>query len=103
MISNRQAKPMDDAISCLVHSRIDDESINDDAMLGLLTLLFLGGLDSVTAALTFQFRHLALNPDLQKRLRDTPEDVPKAIEELLRLYGQSVNSRRATADRKSVV
>ena len=98
MIANRRAKPMDDATSCLVHSRIDDEAINDDAMLGLLTLLFLGGLDSVTAALTFQFRHLALNPDLQKRLRDTPEDVPKAIEELLRLYGQSVNSRRATAD-----
>src|SRR3546814_7495415 len=37
MIANRRAKPMDDATSCLVHSRIDDEAINDDAMLGLLT------------------------------------------------------------------
>src|SRR3546814_6842291 len=32
MIANRRAKPMDDATSCLVHSRIDDEAINDDAM-----------------------------------------------------------------------
>ncbi len=98
MIAARRTAPQDDMTSSLVHSQIDGKELSNDELLGLLTLLFLGGLDSVTAALTFQFYHLARYPTLQRRLRARPEDIPKAIEEMLRFNGQSVNSRRATAD-----
>jgi cytochrome P450 len=47
----------------------------------------------VTSALAFQFLHLARHPEQQAQLRENPELIPAAVEELLRAYS-IVNMRR---------
>jgi cytochrome P450 len=98
IIADRRRAPRDDITSTILSADIAGRPISDDEALGMLTLLFGGGLDTVTAALSFQIWALAENQDLQQRLRNNPEEIPNAIEELLRYYGLSVNHRRATAD-----
>jgi cytochrome P450 len=87
MMADRRVLPQDDITSFVVHAKIDGTQLGDDEVLGMLTLLFLGGLDSVTAALGSHFRHLALHPELQERLREKPAEIPMAIEELLPALG----------------
>jgi cytochrome P450 len=61
-------------------------------------VLFAAGLDTVTSALGFIFKHLAENPDDQQRLRRNPALIPNALEELLRGYAVVTASRRVTRD-----
>ena len=51
------------------------------------TLLFMAGLDTVTASLGWIFLRLATHPAEQAQLRQRPELIPGAVEELLRTTG----------------
>ena len=52
-------------------------------------MLFIAGLDTVTAMLSFTFQCLGARPDLQRRLVEDTGLVPSAVEELLRARTQS--------------
>jgi cytochrome P450 len=59
--------------------------------------MFMAGLDTVTAELGYSFLHLAEHPDDRKVIVEHPELIPKAVEELLRLY-PIVNTPREVAE-----
>jgi cytochrome P450 len=61
-------------------------------------LIFVAGLDTVAAALGFDFNYLARHPDHQQKLRDDPSLIPDAAEELLRAYSTVHMVRVATRD-----
>jgi cytochrome P450 len=98
LIQERKAEPRDDLISRATKSRIDDRLLTDSEVLRICCLLFLGGMDTVTSVLGFQFKCLATNIELQERLRRDPSKIGAAVEELLRAFSPVVGRRCATED-----
>ena len=92
-IAERRLAPSDDFTSYVIASEIEGRKLTEDEVLGMCFLIFIGGLDTVTSALGFQFLHLARHPEHQAQLRANPEMIPAAVEELLRAYS-TVNMRR---------
>lgn len=98
LIRQRVKSPSDDPISILLVSEVGGEKLSHKRVLEMCNLLFLAGLDTVTNAMTFSIRHLAENPEFQQQLRDKPELIPSAIEELLRRYSFPNIPRRVACD-----
>ncbi|KJS09595.1 MAG: cytochrome P450 [Gammaproteobacteria bacterium BRH_c0] len=92
-VDNRRKEPKDDLISALTHSTVDGRPATDDEIFGLCFNLYLGGLDTLTTNLGWQFRHLATHPEHQQYLRDNPDQIPDAVEELLRAYSAVATGR----------
>lgn len=87
----------DTLLGALFAARFADErELSYEEVFDFAFLLVLGGLDTLTTALGFSFLHLARRPDLQDRLATHPEDIPKAIEELLRFESAVHPSRTVT-------
>jgi cytochrome P450 len=61
-------------------------------------MLFVAGLDTVTAMLGFSFYCLATRPDIRDRLVARPELVPAAVEEFLRAHAIINSARLVTQD-----
>ncbi|HET9630559.1 MAG TPA: cytochrome P450 [Novosphingobium sp.] len=97
-VTRRQAQPGDDPISLLLASSVDGVPLSTQRVREMATLLFTAGTDTVTNALTFCMLHLAQNPDFQRRLREHPEEIDVAVEELLRRYSFVNVHRRVTHD-----
>ena len=89
LLAARKHQPLDpqcDVASALLGLRIDGEPVSDELMQGALRQLLVAGHVAVTMMLGSAARHLALHPELQQQLRDQPERIAPAVEELLRLY-----------------
>lgn len=98
MIDARLAKPGEDPVSLLLRSEINGVPLSRERVHEMCHLLFLAGLDTVTAAMTFIMNHLASHPELQHRLRDHPEQIDGAIEEFMRRFSFVNTTRRVTQD-----
>jgi cytochrome P450 len=61
-------------------------------------MLFIAGLDTVMNGMGIGVRHLAMNPDLQDKLRADPTLIANATEEMLRRFTFTVPTRRVTKD-----
>jgi cytochrome P450 len=98
LVADRKANPRDDFTSRIAQLEIEGERISDDDMLGLCYLIFTGGLDTVASSLSFHFKYLAEDQELQARLRAHPESIPKAVEEFVRIFSPSGGFRQVTTD-----
>ncbi|MDB5497295.1 MAG: cytochrome [Phenylobacterium sp.] len=87
-----------DVISIVVNGKVQGRALTDDEIIGTLTLVFGGGIDTVANVLGFFFKHLAEDPELQARLRADPSLIRSAVEELLRRYSIVVPHRQVTRD-----
>jgi cytochrome P450 len=85
-IEKRKANPGGDLLSYGVTTEIDGRSLTHDEMIGFAFNLFIGGLDTVSTNMAWQFRHLAENAAHQNMLRANPAMIPDAIEEMMRAY-----------------
>jgi cytochrome P450 len=92
-IEEVRAKPQNNLASHIVHGKVDGRPLTEDEIIGTITFLWVGGLDTVAATTSLMFRRLALQPELQQMLRDKPALIPDAIEEFLRVQ-PLVNSNR---------
>lgn len=84
VVAARMADPKDDVVSALIHETIRGEAIKPAELLSMCYVLFLGGLDTVTNAMSFGMRYLALDPALQDELRRNPDQIKDTAEWLLR-------------------
>ena len=98
LIAEREQHPGDDLVSLTVHGKVHGRGLTDDEKLGMVTLLFLGGLDTVTAMLSFIMAYLGQNPAQYQRLVDNPALIGNAIEELMRVHGVAGTERGVTSD-----
>jgi cytochrome P450 len=98
LIAQRRAEPRDDIVSTLLDSPVDGRPIREDEVQNLTFMLFVAGLDTVTAALSFVFRFLAEHPDHRGQLVDDPALIPGAVEELLRVHAFINPARTVTGD-----
>ena len=92
-VEDVRAHPTDLISSAIVHGEVEGRPITDDEVIGTMFFLWVGGLDTVAATTALIVRRLALEPQLQDRLRADPDLIPDAIEEFLRMQ-PLVNSTR---------
>jgi len=92
-MADRRKNPRDDLISFGIQTEKNGRVLNDKELLGFCFNLFIGGLDTVSTNMAWQFHHLAENPEDQARLRANPEMIPGAIDEMMRFYASVATSR----------
>jgi cytochrome P450 len=99
LIALRRADPADDIISHLLGAEIGPGHLpTDDEAHGFCLLLFVGGLDTVTAGLCESIRYLCSDQDFQRHLREHPDDLEAGVEELLRRGDPSAPGRILSED-----
>lgn len=97
-LDDRLLKPRNDILSAVAHGTFQGRPLDEDERLGMAALLFLGGLDTVAAMLSFIMAHLALNPQNYRRLVEEPGIMPRAVHELIRAHGVAGMERAAAED-----
>jgi cytochrome P450 len=98
LITERMAQPTDDMMSKIVGQEVDGRPLTQDELLNMAFLLFLAGLDTVAAALSFSYWHLAQTPAHRQALVSGAVAPAAAVEELLRRHSFVSTSRRVTRD-----
>ncbi len=84
LFADRRQDPRDDLLTQLVNSRIDDQPLTTEELLGICQLMIVAGLDTVTDSLTCFYALFGTHPEHRRRLAEDPAIIPTAIEELLR-------------------
>ncbi|MGR7027420.1 cytochrome P450 [Geodermatophilus sp. URMC 62] len=90
LLEDRRAHPRDDVVSALVQAEIGGVPFADEHLtpaseiLGLMMVLFLGGVESTAGLTGSLFKLLAENPDQRELLRRDPSLIPAAVEETIR-------------------
>jgi cytochrome P450 len=96
-LRERQRGPArDDLLQRILDLRLDDAPSGWREKTSVVSLLISGGLDTTAHVLAGACRHLARNPDVQRRLRAEPERVPAAVEEYLRYWASAFAIGRTT-------
>lgn len=96
--AEKRKNPTDDLISVVANGEVQGRKLTDTEVHGMAFLLYSGGLDTVTNSLGWHLRHLAMDQPLQRRLREDPELIPAAVEELFRAYPVSNTNRTVAED-----
>lgn len=98
VIQARIEQPEDDLVSRLIATEIEGRRLSFDEIMGMSLLLFIAGMDTVANALSFGVRHLAQDPDLQKRIASEPELIPGLVDEILRRFAFTSTQRLIAQD-----
>ena len=103
LLESRRREPRADLVTHLVQAEIDGIPLADDPItrgseiMGLMMVLFLGGVES-TAGLTGSFfKLLAENPDQRRLLQEDASLIPAAIEEAVRFNSPLQLAGRTTS------
>ena len=88
----------DDVMSHLLRARYGDRPLTDEEVVNIAVVLMLASLDTTAATMGNAFVYLAEHPEHRQQLADNPEQVPSAVEELLRYEGVTGTTRTATRD-----
>lgn len=97
-IAEQRKGPKTELMRVILAGEVDGHPLSEMDVLGTCFLLYVGGLDTVYSSLGWIFRYLAQDQLLQQRLRDTPEDIPKAIEEFERAFPVARPTRTVIED-----
>ena len=98
LIEEKRVNPGDDLVSSLIDSEIDGEQLSDEVIQDFCFLMYIAGLDTVNGGLGHIFRWLADHPEEQQQLRENPERITVALEELLRIHSWIDMSRVLSRD-----
>jgi cytochrome P450 len=83
-IATRRRTAGEDYVTDLVEARVDDRALDDDEIYMIVNQLLIAGNETTRNLLSGGLVALAEAPGEWQRLRENPELVPSAIEELLR-------------------
>jgi cytochrome P450 len=83
-LAERRARPENDLMSALVQAEVHGQCLSEEELLGFCFLLLVAGHETTTNLLSNGVALLADNPGIREQLKDEPDLVPLAVEELLR-------------------
>jgi pimeloyl-[acyl-carrier protein] synthase len=87
IIAQRRREPRDDLISSLVAVEEQGERLSEPELVVMCNLLLIAGHETTVNLIGNGTLALLRNPDQLERLRDSPETIGTAVEELLRYDG----------------
>jgi cytochrome P450 len=85
MIAQRRTEPRDDLLTRLIQAEVDGERLKQKDILGFFQLLVVGGQETTANLINNAVLCLLEHPAALAELRATPDLLPQAIEEVLRL------------------
>ena len=95
----RREPPRGDVVDAVLNADIDGRPITPTEIVGVIQLLLFGGLDTTAGALGGMMLRFCRQPEIPAMLREQPELIPDAVEEMLRLDPPFVFiARTATRD-----
>lgn len=97
-IAEKQASPDETLGSYIANGSMDGQPLTPDETIGMTWFLWLGGLDTVASTISQMFRRMALDTELQARIRANPEIINSAVEEFLRVQPLVNSGRRIKKD-----
>ena len=90
LIAAKRATPADDLLSALIAARDEDDKLSEAELVSTLFILVAGGYETTAGLLANSIVMLSYHhPDQLALLRDKPELIPGAVEELLRYVPMS--------------
>ncbi|MBG6120010.1 MULTISPECIES: cytochrome P450 [unclassified Sphingobium] len=98
VIQERRSNPRDDLLSAVIAAEVNGEPIAENELMGMLTTIMFGGLDTVASSLGVAAQYLAEHPDQRRQLIARPELIANAADELIRLASPSSTARTLTSD-----
>jgi cytochrome P450 len=87
IVADRRDNPQDDLITHLLEAQDEGQVLDEDEVIATAMLLLVGGHETTTNLIANGVRLLLQHPDQMTRLRDDPELIPSAVEEILRYEG----------------
>jgi cytochrome P450 len=84
VLAQRQTQPKDDLLTRLADAEIEGERLTQTEILGFFQLLLVAGQETTTNLINNAVLCFLEHPDQLARLRNAPELLPSAIEEVLR-------------------
>ncbi|MEX2032739.1 MAG: cytochrome P450, partial [Dehalococcoidia bacterium] len=84
VVDARQAAPADDLISALVQAEVDGSRLSREDVLAFAILLLVAGNETTTNLIGNGLAAVLDAPEALARLREDPDRVPDAVEEMLR-------------------
>lgn len=98
-VEARRREPADDLVSVLIAAEVDGQRLTDEQILAETLLILIGGDETTRHTLSGGTAELSRHPDQWQALRDDPELLPGAVEEMLRWTSPIKNMcRTLTAD-----
>ena len=98
VIEDRRANPTGDLASLLANAEIDGEPMGMMETLGYLLIVFTAGHDTTKNALAGGIRALAEHPGEYEKLKQHPEHVERAVEEIVRWTSPVNYMKRVVAE-----
>jgi cytochrome P450 len=98
VVERKRSNPADDILSVIVHAQLDDGSpqLNNQELRAFFNLLFPAGAETTRGSIAGGLLALMENPEELGRLRNGPQLMKTAIEEMVRWTSPSVYKRRTT-------
>jgi cytochrome P450 len=100
--SRRDQPARGDVVDAVIHADIDGRPITEDEIVGTIQLLILGGLETTAGTLGQLLARWCAEPEIPAVLRRRPQDLGRAVEEMLRMDGSFIAVAR-TAMRDHVL
>jgi cytochrome P450 len=94
----KREDPKDDLLSAIANGQLEGELVDLQTAVQLASAVFVGGLDTLPSNIAWALRFLARNPEHRRQIIETPNVIPGAVEEFLRLYSVANPMRRVTRD-----
>jgi len=100
LIAAKRAEPADDLLSALIQARDEDDRLSEPELLFTTYILLVGGYETTAGVLANSLLTLHRHADQLAMLRERPDLLPGAVEELLRYVpiAKASLERVATAD-----
>jgi cytochrome P450 len=88
LIAKKKANPQDDILTALIEAREEDGTkLSEDELISMVILLIIAGYETTVHLITNSIITLLQHPDQLALLRENPDLMESAIEEVLRYHG----------------
>ena len=101
-IAERRAAPGDDLITGMIQAEEAGDFLNDDEILSMISLLLAAGNVTTTDLIGNGVLLLLQHPEQYRLLRDHPERIANAVEEMLRVAAPVTFSGRITVEDREI-
>jgi cytochrome P450 len=98
-----EATRRDDLLDSFMFFQVDGHGLDDDEIVNLMHMFTIAGLDTVTSSMSCILAWLAKHPEERRHLVANPDDLPRAIEEIMRYESPVPSGGGRWASRDTVV
>jgi len=97
LVVRKRAAPGDDILTALIQAEDEGQQLSEDELVSMVILLILAGFETTVHLITNAVVTLLLHPVQLQRLRDQPDLMSSAVEEIVRYNGPVQSTKPAYA------